>query len=101
MQKREIRKRLGRYGLTEFQKRVLLAVLEIPKGQTRTYREIAKAAGKADAYRAVGTAVRLNPLAPIIPCHRVVRSDGTVGNYSGKGGRLGKTRMLRREGAIK
>ncbi|MEM3839241.1 MAG: MGMT family protein [Candidatus Micrarchaeaceae archaeon] len=96
----KLSKALGHYRLTSFQKEVLLEVAKIPRGQTRTYKQIAELVGRPKAFRAVGTAVRINPLAPMIPCHRVVRSDG-IGNYSGKGGKAGKIRMLRAEGAIK
>ncbi len=95
----KISARLDSYDLTRFQKRVLMAVAKIPKGETRTYKQIAAMIGKPNAYRAVGTAVRKNPLAPTVPCHRVVRSDGP-GNYSGKGGPAGKIRMLQAEGAL-
>ena len=86
--------------LTKFQIQVLLAVSKIPKGQTRTYKQIAIAAGRANAYRAVGTALRKNPLAPMIPCHRVIKSDGSLGNYGGAGGIRSKRRMLLAEGAL-
>jgi methylated-DNA-[protein]-cysteine S-methyltransferase len=86
--------------LTKFQKDVLIATLAVPRGETRTYKEIAIAANRPRAYRAVGTALRLNPLAPSIPCHRVVRSDGDIGNYSASGGRKTKERLLRLEGAL-
>ncbi|MDE1873990.1 MAG: MGMT family protein [Candidatus Micrarchaeota archaeon] len=91
---------LERYNLTDFQKEVLVATAAIPKGKTRTYKQIAAAVHRPNAYRAVGSVMRINPLAPMIPCHRVVKSDGSVGNYSGKGGPKGKERMLRKEGAI-
>ena len=91
---------LNKSSLTLFQKSVLLATLSIPKGEKRTYKEIATAIHRPKAYRAVGTALRLNPLAPYIPCHRVVRSDGTIGNYSAPGGSGKKERMLRMEGAL-
>jgi len=93
-------KELEKYKLTEFQKRVLIATMKIPKGETRTYKQIAEQIGDRKAYRAVGTALKLNPLAPMIPCHRVVKSDGSLGNYSGKGGPKGKKAMLKAEGAI-
>lgn len=56
---------------------------EIPYGQTRSYAEVAQAVGSPSAVRAVGTACRLNPLPIAIPCHRVVRSDGQLGQYAG------------------
>lgn len=100
MNKAEILSKLDKYNLTEFQKRVLVATYSIPKGQTRTYKQIAEKAGYPNAYRAVGSVMKMNPLAPTIPCHRVVKSDGTLGNYSGKGGRKGKRAMLIKEGAV-
>ena len=61
---------------TPFERDVLVATFEIPEGKVSTYRRIAEKIGKPRAYRAVGNALHKNPLAPIIPCHRVVRSDG-------------------------
>lgn len=94
------RRLLKGYGLTSFQKEVLIATASIPKGETRTYKQIAIAVGKPHAYRAVGSVMRINPLAPRIPCHRVVRSDGTLGQYSAAGGARTKRKMLISEGAI-
>ena len=72
--KKAILKKLS--GKTDFEKAVLLATLEIPKGKVSTYKRIAEKIGRPKACRAVGNALHKNPLAPIIPCHRVVRSDG-------------------------
>ena len=66
---------------TAFQKQVWQALQKIPYGETRTYRDIAREIGKPDAVRAVGTACGANPVALIIPCHRVLRSDGGLGGY--------------------
>jgi len=66
-------------GLTEFEREVLLATLEIPKGKVSTYKRIAERIGRPRAYRAVGNALHKNPIPPKIPCHRVVRSDGGFG----------------------
>ena len=74
--KEEILKHLS--GKTEFEKAVLMATLEIPKGKVSTYKRIAKRIGRPNAYRAVGNALHKNPLAPINPCHRVIRSDGLI-----------------------
>jgi len=63
---------------TEFEKSVLMAAFEIPRGKVSTYKRIAERIGKPRAFRAVGNALHKNPLAPIIPCHRVVRSDGRI-----------------------
>ena len=82
---------------TPFQKRVLAVVATIPYGHTRTYAQVAQAAGKPRAYRAVGMANALNPLPLVIPCHRVVASDG-LGGYGG--GIAMKRRLLELEGAL-
>ncbi len=87
-------------GMTDFQIKVLLATMRIPRGEVVTYKELAKMIGYPKAYRAVGTVLKNNPLAPQIPCHRVIRSDGSLGNYS-SGGTRQKRRMLKAEGAIK
>ncbi len=63
---------------TEFEKTVLVKTFEIPRGKVSTYKEIAKKIGNARAYRAVANALHKNPLAPIVPCHRVVRSNGKI-----------------------
>ncbi len=83
---------------TVFQKKVWAALCNIPKGKTITYKELARKIGSPHAVRAVANAVGANPLAPIIPCHRVVRSDGTLGGYSGKGGIKTKLALLSSEG---
>jgi O-6-methylguanine DNA methyltransferase len=64
---------------TEFEKKVLVATFRIPTGKVSTYKRIAEKAGYPRAYRAVANALHRNPLAPIVPCHRVVRSDGKFG----------------------
>lgn len=68
---------------TDFQKKVLKAVSLIPYGETRTYSDIAKKIGNPKASRAVGSVLANNPFPIIIPCHRVIRSDGDIGNYQG------------------
>ncbi len=93
-------KELNKYDLTSFQKKVLIATASIKKGQVRTYKQIARQIGRPNAYRAVGTALRLNPLAPRIPCHRVIKSDGSYGKYGGKDNGT-KARMLAKEGYAK
>jgi len=70
--------------LTAFELAVLRATLEIPFGETRTYAWVARRIGKPRAVRAVGSALRKNPWPLIIPCHRVIRSDGSPGLYAGK-----------------
>lgn len=83
---------------TAFQKKVWEALLKIPKGKTITYKELAKNIGKPKAVRAVANAVGVNPVPITIPCHRVIRSDGTLGGYSGKGGVKTKRALLIKEG---
>lgn len=85
----------------DFFQKVWRACAAIPKGETRTYAWIARRIGHPGAARAVGTALKMNPFAPRIPCHRVVRSDGGMGGYSGEGGIEKKRRLLRAEGALK
>ena len=70
--------------LTDFEWQVLRAALEIPLGETRSYQWVARKIGRPKAVRAVGQALRKNPYPLIIPCHRVVKSDGTPGGYAGK-----------------
>lgn len=69
-------------GGTEFQRRVWSAIRTIPYGETRTYNQLAEMIGKPKAYRAVANACGANPVPLIIPCHRVVRKDGTMGGYA-------------------
>ena len=71
---------------TKFQLKVWNYLRQIPKGKVKTYLEVAKAIGKPKAFRAVANAVGKNPYPTKIPCHRVIRSDGSLGGYSGKGG---------------
>ncbi len=68
---------------SEFQKKVWQLLREIPFGQTRSYRDLAKAVGSAKAARAVGAANSKNPLSIIVPCHRVVGSDGSLTGFAG------------------
>src|SRR5437879_11515913 len=68
--------------VTEFERAVLLKALEIPRGEIRTYGWIAAEIGHPRAVRAVGSALRKNPVPVLIPCHRVVRSDGAIGDYA-------------------
>jgi AraC family transcriptional regulator of adaptative response/methylated-DNA-[protein]-cysteine methyltransferase len=67
---------------TVFQRRVWEELRRIPRGETRTYREIARAIGAPDAVRAVGSACGANPVALVVPCHRAVRTDGGLGGYA-------------------
>jgi O-6-methylguanine DNA methyltransferase len=84
-------------GLSEFERAVLLKALEIPRGQVRPYAWIAHEIGHPAAVRAVGSALAKNPVPVLIPCHRVVRSDGHIGNYA-LGGSQAKRRILSAEG---
>ena len=81
---------------TEFQKKCWNALLAIPYGKTCSYAEIAKQVGSPRAFRAVGQANHNNPIAIIVPCHRVVTSSGTLGGYGG--GLEIKDKLLRLEG---
>ena len=90
--------RINKLNGTEFQKKVWKELQKIPKGQTITYKELAKKIGKPKAVRAVANAVGANPCAPMIPCHRVIRSDGSLGGYSGSGGIKTKLKLLVTEG---
>ena len=67
---------------TEFQQRVWNALKKIPRGQVTTYQLLAKEVGRPRAARAVGNALNCNPMAPTVPCHRVVRADGSLGGYA-------------------
>ncbi len=83
---------------TNFQLKVWNYLKKIPRGKVKTYSEVAKSIGKPLAVRAVANAIGKNPLAPQIPCHRVIRSDGSLGGYSGKGGIKTKKLLLKKEG---
>jgi O-6-methylguanine DNA methyltransferase len=86
--------------LTKFQRMVLNAARQVPRGQVATYGEIAERIGKPRAFRAVGQALRNNPIPIVIPCHRVINADGTLGGYGGKVGSQRKIQLLQLEGAI-
>ena len=83
---------------TAFQILVWKEIEKIPYGETRTYKELALAIGRPKSARAVANACGKNPYAPNIPCHRVIRSDGKLGGYSGKGGINTKKKLLKLEG---
>ena len=85
---------------TKFQISVWQEINKIPKGQTKTYKDIALALKKPKSSRAVANACGKNPLLVEIPCHRVIRSDGKLGGYSGKGGINQKRKLLKEEGAL-
>jgi AraC family transcriptional regulator of adaptative response/methylated-DNA-[protein]-cysteine methyltransferase len=81
---------------TAFQEAVWKELRKIPVGETRSYADIAAAVGQPGAVRAVGTANGSNPVAVLVPCHRVIRSDGTLGGYAG--GLDRKRKLLAAEG---
>ena len=83
---------------TAFQLKVWAYLKKIPRGTVVTYSAVAKGVGKPLAVRAVANAIGKNPYAPKIPCHRVIRSDGSLGGYSGKGGLKTKRFLLKKEG---
>ena len=85
---------------TKFQKKVWNYLKTIRKGTVKTYKQVAKGINRPKSARAVANAVGKNPFAPRIPCHRVIRSDGSLGGYSGKGGVKTKKLLLKREGII-
>ena len=85
---------------TKFQKKVWNYLKTIRKGTVKTYKQVAIAINRPKSARAVANAVGKNPFAPNIPCHRVIRSDGSLGGYSGKGGVKTKKLLLKREGVI-
>ena len=86
---------------TEFQKAVWQEISKIPLGETRTYKDLAIAIGKPNSLRAVANACGKNPYPVIIPCHRVIRSDGKLGGYSGVGGIKRKQKLLDIESSLK
>ncbi len=75
-----------------FRRAVLQVTAQIPYGQTSSYRKVATAAGSPDAVRAAGSALATNPLPILVPCHRVLRTDGSLGQY--RGGQAAKTQLL-------
>ena len=83
---------------TKFQIKVWVYLRKIPRGSVKTYSQVAKGIGKPLAVRAVANAIGKNPCAPKIPCHRVIKSDGSLGGYSGKGGLKTKKLLLKKEG---
>lgn len=84
--------------MKNFAKKIYRVVARIPRGKVLTYGEVARRAGVPGAARLVGNMMAKNPSWPDIPCHRVVRADGFVGRWSGRGGRNKKINLLRKEG---
>jgi O-6-methylguanine DNA methyltransferase len=83
---------------TDFQKECWHALVAIPYGETRSYADIARAVGRPKGFRAVGMANNRNPIAIVVPCHRVIASDGTLCGYGG--GLDVKRKLLEIEGAL-
>ncbi len=83
---------------TKFQLKVWNYLKTIPKGKVKTYKEVAIAINNPKSARAVANACGKNPYAPNVPCHRVVRSDGTLGGFSAPGGSNAKKKLLKKEG---
>jgi methylated-DNA-[protein]-cysteine S-methyltransferase len=96
MGKQDAIKLLKGHDLTDFERKVLIATSSIQKGKVKTYKRIAEEIGHPNACRAVGTALKNNPLPVTIPCHRVIRSDGDIGGYAL--GRKKKAALLKKEG---
>ena len=85
---------------TKFQLKVWKYLKTIPKGKVKTYKQVAIGIKSPKSARAVANACAKNPYAPKIPCHRVIRSDGKLGGYSGKGGIVTKKKLLLNEGFL-
>ena len=85
---------------TKFQLIVWEYLKKIPRGSIKSYSEVAKGIGKPLAIRAVANAIGKNPYPIKIPCHRVIRADGSLGGYSAKGGVKRKKKLLKNEGVI-
>ena len=84
-----------------FQQKVWSEIKKIPRGQVSSYIEIATNIGYPNSIRAVANACAKNPTPIIVPCHRVIKSDGSLGGYSGPGGIEYKKKLLQDEGVIK
>ena len=83
---------------TKFQLKVWKYLVKIPKGTVKTYKQVAIAINRPKSARAVANACGKNPYAPKVPCHRVIRSDGTLGGFSASGGIKLKKKLLKKEG---
>ena len=83
---------------TKFQQKVWKYLMNIPKGKVKTYKEVAIGIKMPKTARAVANACGKNPYAPKVPCHRVIRSDGTLGGFSASGGIKLKKKLLKKEG---
>ena len=85
---------------TKFQKKVWNYLITIKKGSVKTYKQVAIAINRPNSARAVANACGKNPYAPKVPCHRVIRSDGTLGGFSATGGAKVKKNLLKKEGFL-
>ena len=85
---------MGKGKLTKFEKKVLKAICRIPYGETRSYSWVAERVGNSKAVRAVGRALGSNPYTVVVPCHRVIRKDGSLGGFSAKGGVKLKRKLI-------
>ena len=86
---------------SDFYKEIYTSLLNVPYGSTLSYKELATLAGNPKASRAVGSAMAHNPLPILVPCHRVLKSDGSLGSYSGGEGVKSKEWLIEHERAIK
>jgi len=85
---------------TKFQIKVWKYLVTIPKGKVKTYKQVAIGINRPNSSRAVANACGKNPYAPRVPCHRVIRSDGALGGFSGPGGKKAKKKLLKKEGFL-
>ena len=85
---------------TKFQVKVWKYLKTIPKGKVKTYKQVAIGINRPKSARAVANACAKNPYAPKVPCHRVIRSDGSLGGYSAPGGLKTKKKLLKKEGFL-
>ena len=83
---------------TKFQIKVWKYIVKIPKGRVKTYKQVAIGINRPKSARAVANACANNPYAPKVPCHRVIKSNGTIGGFSAKGGTKTKKNLLKKEG---
>ena len=85
---------------TKFQIKVWKYLLKIPKGSVKSYKQVARGINRPNSARAVANACGKNPYSPKVPCHRVIRSDGSFGGYSAPGGTKTKKKLLKKEGFL-
>ena len=85
---------------TKFQQKVWKYLMKIPKGQVKTYKQVAIGINRPGSARAVANACGKNPYSPKVPCHRVIRADGSIGGFSAPGGSKSKKKLLKKEGFL-